>query len=72
MSNPERGVAQTNASSGEKSNPSLIVSDHYSKAAHLFRKAAELGDAEAQFQLGLCFRDDKGLLKDADQRVIGY
>ena len=37
------------------------MSDHQTKAAELFRQAAEKGDPEAMFQYGLCLRDGKGV-----------
>jgi hypothetical protein len=41
------------------------MSDHQGKAADLFRKAAEAGDPEGQFQYALCLRDGRGVSKDS-------
>jgi TPR repeat protein len=40
------------------------MSDKDVKAAQLFRKAAEAGSPEGQFEFGLCLRDGKGVPQD--------
>jgi TPR repeat protein len=40
------------------------VSDSQTKAAQLFREAAEAGDPEGQFQYALCLRDGRGVSRD--------
>lgn len=40
------------------------MSDNQTKAADSFRKAAEGGDPEGQFQYALCLRDGRGVSKD--------
>jgi len=40
------------------------MNDHQTKAADLFRKAAEAGDPEGQFQFALCLRDGRGVSRD--------
>ena len=34
------------------------------KAFEWYKRAAELGDADAMFNLGLCFEDGRGVAKD--------
>jgi TPR repeat protein len=44
----------------------------YAKAAKLFRKAAEAGNASAQFELGLIYDDGKGVAQDYKQAMAWY
>ena len=41
----------------------------YTKAAKLFRKAAEYGHVDAQFHLGACYRDGDGVGRDYKEAV---
>ena len=42
---------------------------NYDKAVEHFRKAAEKGNAEAQYYLGCCYRDGQGVLHDSKEAV---
>jgi hypothetical protein len=44
----------------------------YAKAAKLFRKAAEAGNASAQFELGLIYDDGQGVAQDYKQAMAWY
>jgi TPR repeat protein len=44
----------------------------YAKAARLFRKAAEAGDAGAQFELGLIYDDGQDVAQDYKQAMAWY
>ena len=44
----------------------------YDKALKYLTKAAELGDAEAQFQLGYMYREGEGVEKDKEKAVYHY
>jgi hypothetical protein len=44
----------------------------YAKAAILFRKAAETGNASAQFELGLIYDDGQGVAQDYKQAMVWY
>ena len=37
-----------------------------------FRKAAEQGDAEAQYNLGVCYDDGEGVVKDQFEAIMWY
>jgi TPR repeat protein len=39
----------------------------YVQAAHWYRKAAELGDAEAAYQMNTLYREGRGVPKDLEQ-----
>lgn len=45
------------------------VSQDYAKAAKYYRKAAELGDGDAQMRLGYCYTAGKGVEKDYTEAV---
>lgn len=44
----------------------------YSQAVACFREAAEKGDAEGQWKLGVCYADGKGVEKNATEAVKWY
>jgi TPR repeat protein len=44
----------------------------YAKAASLFRRAADAGNARAQFELGLMYDDGKGMSQDYKQAMAWY
>lgn len=45
------------------------VSQDYAKAAKYYRKAAELGDGDAQMRLGYCYAAGEGVEKDYTEAV---
>ena len=42
------------------------------EAVHWYRKAADQGDAEAQFYLGVCYDNGQGVPKDETEAVKWY
>jgi len=42
------------------------------QAVSWYRRAAEAGNTEAQFNLGSCYDDGDGVAKDAEQAVSWY
>ena len=48
------------------------VTKDYTQAVYWFRKAAEQGHAEAQFQLGLCYSDGNGVERDKNTALYWY
>ena len=44
----------------------------FSKAAEWFRKAAELGDAKAQYNLGIAYNEGKGVPQDFGQAAVWF
>jgi TPR repeat protein len=59
-------ASQVSLASGYKDNK------EYRLAAMWFRKAADLGDVQAQYRLGLLFSEGKGVAKDEKQAVTWY
>lgn len=47
-------------------------SQDYSQAVYWYRKAAEQGDASAQYSLGLCYEDGQGVSKSLSDAVHWY
>ena len=47
----------------------MMCSSAFSQKAEDYRAAAEKGDAIAQFNLGLCYKNGKGVLEDDKQAV---
>ena len=45
---------------------------NYTEAVKWYRKAAEQGMAEAQYNLGVCYEYGEGVTKDADEAVTWY
>ena len=45
------------------------LAGQYEEAARLYRYAAELGNAEAQFNLAICYENGKGVEEDAEKAV---
>ncbi|MBQ6615768.1 MAG: SEL1-like repeat protein [Thermoguttaceae bacterium] len=65
MSNEGFTPSQDAQESTPKTNQAAqSVSQDKSEAVKLFRKSAEQGDAEAQYELGLRYRDGKGVAQD--------
>ncbi|WP_413700292.1 tetratricopeptide repeat protein [Psychromonas sp. KJ10-10] len=50
----------------------LGVLQDYKKATNWYRKAAEQGDADAQFSLGVMYNNGRGVLQDYKQAVNWY
>ena len=50
----------------------LFVEKKYTEAVVYFRKAAEQGDAKAQFSLGCCYEYGYGVLKNQEEAVKWY
>ena len=48
------------------------VAQDYGEAVKWFRKAAEQGNVDAQFNLGLCYEYSKGVAKDIDEAAKWY
>ena len=44
----------------------------YHKAVEYFTKAAELGDFEAQYNLGVCYEEGLGVPKDLNKAINWY
>lgn len=42
------------------------------KAVKLYRKAAEQGNTDAQFRLGMCYEGGRGVAKDETEAIIWY
>ena len=49
-----------------------IVNDDYDGAFEYWTKAAELGDIEAHYKLGLLYHDEEGIYKDEGKAVYYY
>src|SRR5256885_12442262 len=47
------------------------VSKNLAEAAKWFRKAAEGGDPNAEYDLDVCYANNKGVAKDAPEAEIG-
>ena len=48
------------------------VAKDYEQAVYLYRKAADQGNAKAQYNLGLMYEGGKGVAKDDKQAVDWY
>jgi hypothetical protein len=48
------------------------VAQDWAKAVHAYRLAAEQGDANAQFNLGYCYANGKGVAQDEAEAVRYY
>ena len=48
------------------------VGQDYGEAAKWYRKAAEQGDAVAQYNLGVFYEEGKGVLQDIDEALSWY
>ena len=50
----------------------LFLEKNYTKAASLFRKAAEQGNDDAQLALGFLYETGKGVKQDYEQAAVWY
>ena len=50
----------------------MMCSSAFSQKAEDYRAAAEKGDAIAQFNLGLCYDNGKGVLEDISDKIINW
>jgi hypothetical protein len=48
------------------------VDQDWAKAMHSYRLAAEQGDANAQFHLGICYANGQGVAQDLAEAVRYY
>jgi TPR repeat protein len=48
------------------------VPANFEEAAKWYRKAAEQGEADAQFALGRCYEEGKGVLADYEEAMKWY
>ena len=48
------------------------ISNYYETSLRIFTSLAEQGDADAQYHLGLMFKDGKGVIQDFDAAVKWY
>ena len=60
--------AQSQFELGEK----FFQQENYDKAFSCFQKAAELGYSDAQFKLGECYYEGKGIYEDQDEAVVWF
>lgn len=57
---------------GERFEYGLSVVQDRSKAVEWYRRAAELGHADAQYKLGVCYENEWGVAKDRTEAVKWY
>ena len=53
-------------------NEDQILQEQYERAAKVFKQAAEIGDANSQYNLGLCYHTGFGLEKDTAKALMWY